>query len=238
LPSDPATSSTDALATAGAAAAARALEWVKDGATLGLGTGRAAEAFVRALGARCAEGLRVTGVPTSDRTAALARELDIPLTTLDAAGRLDVTFDGADEVDPQLDLIKGYGAAMVREKIVAESSDRLVILVGPEKRVAKLGERGRLPVEVVPFGVAFVGRVLSKLGIPGELRRSADGEPVLTDNGNPILDARVQAIDDPAGLDARLTSLPGVVGTGLFIGLASAVIIDDAGRIEVLERRA
>ena len=125
------------------ASAQAALEFVEDGQTLGLGTGRAAEAFVRALGARVAEGLNVRGVPTSERTDALARELGIALTTLAEAGRLDVTFDGADEVDPALDVIKGYGGALVREKIVAASSDRLVILVGAEKLVPQLGARPR-----------------------------------------------------------------------------------------------
>ncbi len=140
-------------------AAEAALDFVRDGMRIGLGTGRAAAAFVEALGRRVAAGLRVTGVPTSEATAALARRLAIPLARLDEVPRLDITFDGADEVDPQLDLIKGNGAAMVREKIVALSSDQLVILVGPEKLVEKLGERGRLPIEVLPFGVALVRHV-------------------------------------------------------------------------------
>ena len=139
----------------------RALEMLADGATIGLGSGRAAQAFVKALGARIkVENLHVHGVPTSEETARLARKVGIPLLTLAEAGTLDVTVDGADEVDPQLDLIKGYGRAMVREKIVAASSRRLVILVGEEKLVPQLGTRGKLPVEVTPFALPLCGRRL------------------------------------------------------------------------------
>src|SRR5689334_18727823 len=143
-----------------------ALSMIEEGTTIGLGTGRAATEFVRALGARVKAGFRITGVPTSEATADLARQLGIPLTTLDQVDELAVTFDGADEVDPNLDLIKGLGGALLREKIVAASSRRLVILVGPGKEVAKLGEHGVLPVEVVPFGLALAGRKLEALGCP------------------------------------------------------------------------
>jgi len=213
-----------------------ALEFVRDGQTLGLGTGRAAAAFVRALGARVEKGLRVRGVPTSEATAAIAREVGIPLLTLAEAGRLDTTFDGADEVDPRLDVIKGYGGALVREKIVAASSDRLVILVGAEKLVSKLGARGKLPVEVLEFGRALCERELAKLGCPGVLRAGADGKAYRTDNGNPILDAKVAGIDDPAALEAAILAIPGVVGTGLFVGMADAVIVQDGERVEVTRR--
>lgn len=213
-----------------------ALEFVRDGQTLGLGTGRAAAAFVRALGARVAKGLRVRGVPTSEATAAIAREVGIPLLTLAEAGRLDTTFDGADEVDPRLDVIKGYGGALVREKIVAASSDQLVILVGAEKLVSKLGERGKLPVEVLEFGRALCERELAKLGCPGVLRAGADGAPYRTDNGNPILDAKVAGIDDPGALEAAILAIPGVVGTGLFVGMADAVVVQDGERVEVKRR--
>ncbi|MCA9512053.1 MAG: ribose-5-phosphate isomerase RpiA, partial [Myxococcales bacterium] len=202
----------------------------------GLGTGRAATAFVRALGARVAAGLRVRGVPTSEATAAVAREVGIPLLTLAEAGRLDTTFDGADEVDPQLDVIKGYGGALVREKIVAASSDRLVILVGAEKLVGTLGERGKLPVEVLEFGRALCERRLAELGCPGLLRTNADGSPYRTDNGNPILDAKVGGIDDPAAFEAAILAIPGVVGTGLFVGMADAVVVQDGDRVEVRRR--
>jgi ribose 5-phosphate isomerase A len=218
------------------ASAAAALDFVATGQTLGLGTGRAAEAFVRALGERVAAGLRVRGVPTSERTAALAGELGIPLVTLAEAGRLDVTFDGADEVDPALDLIKGYGGALVREKIVAASSDRLVILVGEEKLVSKLGDRGRLPVEVVPFGETLARARLRALGCEPERRTGDDGQPYRTDNGNYVLDCRVGPIDRPGDLDAAITAIPGVLGTGLFVDMADAVVVQRGADVEVLRR--
>jgi ribose 5-phosphate isomerase A len=218
------------------ASAQAALEFVKEGQTLGLGTGRAAEAFVRALGERVAEGLNVRGVPTSERTEALAAELAIPLTTLAEAGRLDVTFDGADEVDPALDVIKGYGGALVREKIVAASSDRLVILVGAEKLVAELGARGRLPIEVLPFAETLASARLADLGCPALPRTDADGAPYITDNGNLVLDGQVSAIAHPGDLDQRILAIPGVLGTGLFVGMADAVIVQDGEKVEVHRR--
>jgi ribose 5-phosphate isomerase A len=228
--------SPDSGAEGPAASAAAALGFVEAGSTLGLGTGRAAEAFVRALGERVAAGLSVRGVPTSERTATLARELGIPLLTLAEAGRLDVTFDGADEVDPQLDLIKGYGGALVREKIVAASSDRLVILVGEEKLVSKLGDRGRLPVEVIPFGEPLARERLRALGCEPELRTDEDGRPYTTDNGNHVLDCRVGPIDRPGELDVAITTIPGVLGTGLFVGMAEAVVVQRGSEVEVLRR--
>jgi ribose 5-phosphate isomerase A len=218
------------------ASAQAALEFVAEGQTLGLGTGRAAEAFVRALGARVAAGLAVRGVPTSERTEALARELGIPLTTLAEAQRLDVTFDGADEVDPQLDVIKGYGGALVREKIVAASSDRLVILVGADKLVPRLGARGRLPVEVIPFAEALALARLEDLGCPASRRTDSDGAPYVSDNGNLVLDAKVSAIDDPGDLDRRILSIPGVLGTGLFVEMADVVIVQDGEAVDVRRR--
>jgi ribose 5-phosphate isomerase A len=201
-----------------------ALEFVRDGSDIGLGTGRAATAFVRALGERVKAGLRVRGVPTSEATAKLAQGLGIPLTTLDEAPFLDVTVDGADEVDPNLDVIKGYGGAMVREKIVATAARKLVILVGPEKLVENLGQRGKLPVEVIPFGVATCRRRLDALGYPASVRETG-GKPFVTDNGNLILDCAVNAIAEPAKLDADIRAIPGVLGTGLFLGMAAAVIV-------------
>lgn len=219
-----------------AASAARALEFVKDGQVLGLGTGRAAAAFVRALGARVSEGLRVTGVPTSIATAELARELGIPLLSLEEAGRLDVTFDGADEVDPKLDLIKGYGGAHVREKIVAACSEQLVILVGAEKLVDVLGSRGKLPVEVLPFGEALCRRALAGLGCEAELRLAAGGEPLVSDNGNHILDCRIAPMEDAAALEREILAIPGVLGTGLFLGMADAIVVQDGDKVELLRR--
>lgn len=213
-----------------------ALEFVKDGQTLGLGTGRAAAAFVRALGERVQQGLSVRGVPTSEATAALAREVGIPLLTLAEAKRLDTTFDGADEVDPALDVIKGYGGALVREKIVAASSQQLVILVGAEKLVGTLGERGKLPVEVLDFGRALCTRRLAVLGCEAVVRTGDDRRVFHTDNGNPILDCKVSGIADPAGLEAEILAIPGVIGTGLFVGMADAVIVQDGDAVEVKRR--
>jgi ribose 5-phosphate isomerase A len=224
----------EAIAPDGAAQAA--LEWVEDGMTLGLGTGRAASAFVEALGTRVARGLRVTGVPTSDATGALARSLEIPLAKLEDVEELDITFDGADEVDAHLDCIKGYGAAMVREKVVAASSNRLVILVGPEKLVEQLGERGRLPIEVLPFGEALVRRELLRLGLDSTLRRLDSSEIVITDNGNWILDAKLSPPLDARALESAIVALPGVLGTGFFLGMADSVVIGDGDQVKVRRR--
>lgn len=213
-----------------------ALTWVEHGMTIGLGTGRAASAFVEALGVRVAAGLEVTGVPTSEATALLARSLEIPLARLDQVGELDITFDGADEVDPGLECIKGYGAAMVREKIVAASSAQLVILVGPEKLVENLGDRGRLPIEVLPFGEALVVRELEALGLDSVLRRDESGEILVTDNGNHILDARLCPPLDARGLEMAITAIPGVLGTGFFLGMADAVLIGAGDQVEVRRR--
>jgi ribose 5-phosphate isomerase A len=217
-------------------AASAALEWVEPGMKLGLGTGRAASAFVEALGARVAAGLRVTGVPTSEATAQLARSLDIPLARLDEVGELDITFDGADEVAPNLDCIKGYGAAMVREKIVAASSATLVILVGPEKLVENLGARGRLPIEVLPFGEALVLRELAALGLDATRRCDERGAVLVTDNGNRILDAKLSAPLDARALESAITAIPGVLGTGFFLGMADAVVIGAENGVEVRRR--
>ena len=218
------------------ASAEAALRFVESGQTLGLGTGRAAEAFVRALGARVSEGLDVRGVPTSVRTEALARELGIPLLTLAEAGQLDVTFDGADEVDSHLDVIKGYGGALVREKIVAASSNQLVILVGDEKLVSCLGERGKLPVEVVAFGEALATRKLAELGCPSTRRQNDQGESYITDNGHFILDCAVSRIESAGKLESQILEIPGVLGTGLFVGMADAVIVQKGADVEVRSR--
>jgi len=214
--------------------AERALEYVHDGDVIGLGTGRAATAFVRALGVRCQTGLRVRGVATSKVTADLATELGIPLASLDDVAAIDVTFDGADEVDPHLNLIKGYGGALVREKIVAAASNRMVVLVGTEKLVPVLGARGRLPVEVVVFGAAFCQRRLTALGYAATLRTS-DGAPFRSDNGNYILDCDIPNLTNPETLERTLLEIPGVVGTGLFLGMADVVLIDEGESIQ--ERR-
>ena len=220
---------------------ARALTMVGNGMTLGLGSGQAAEAFVSALGECVRSGLNVRGVATSSGTAALAERVGVPLVPLADALPIDMTFDGADEVDPGLNLLKGFGHALVREKIVAAASKQLVILIGPrkveEKLVEVLGRRGELPVEVVPFALALVARRVNELGYPGTLVRNEAGEPRLSDNGNLLVHLAVQSISDPAALEAVLRAIPGVVGTGLFCGMADTVIIDHGGTLEVRERR-
>jgi ribose 5-phosphate isomerase A len=205
----------------------RALELIPDGAAIGLGSGRAAWAFVRLLGEKVRSGqLHVRAVPTSSETTRIATEQGIPLTGLNETSELAITIDGADEVDPQLNLIKGYGRSLVREKVVAAVSRQLVILVGEEKRVAQLGARGRLPVEVVPFAVPFCSRRLSRLGLRPTLWME-DGRPGTTDNGNAILDCAIEPIADAASLEMAIRDIPGVVGTGLFLGMADRVLIGD-----------
>jgi ribose 5-phosphate isomerase A len=207
----------------------RAIEFIADGDTVGLGSGRASLAFIRVLGQRAGNGLRIRGVPTSREAEALAREVGIPLVSLAEGMPLAVTVDGADEVDPNLDMIKGYGRALVREKIVAAASRRLVILVGKEKLVGKLGQRGKLPVEVVPFALPLCQAQIAALGLRPHIWPDAGG-PLATDNGNNILDCQVGPIDDPNHLEASLLAVPGVVGTGLFLGMAHVVLIGDEQR--------
>jgi ribose 5-phosphate isomerase A len=205
----------------------RALEMVPDGVVIGLGSGRAAWAFVGLLGDRVRSGrLRVRGVSTSEETAHVAGQHGVPLVGLGEAGELGVTVDGADEVDPTLNLIKGYGRALVREKVVAAASRKLVILVGEEKLVPRLGTRGRLPVEVVPFAVPLCKRRLAELGLRPVLWEEG-GRPGITDNGNHILDCETGPIPDAARLEADVRAIPGVVGTGLFLGMADTVLIGD-----------
>jgi ribose 5-phosphate isomerase A len=219
--------------------AEHALQYVPDGGAIGLGTGHAAEAFLRALADRVRGGMRVRGVPTSRTSESLARSLGIPLVSLEDALPLDVAVDGADEVAPNLDLIKGWGRALVRERIVAASAKRFVVLVGPEhvqeKLVDRLGRRGKLPIEVVPFALPLVKRRLADLGLPADPYCDG-GSLFLSDNGNHILDAHVGPLDDPAALDRAIRDIPGVVGAGFFLGVADVVLIEDGGKVEVRER--
>jgi ribose 5-phosphate isomerase A len=215
----------------------RALELVMNGSRIGLGSGRAARTFVEALGERVRNGrLHVHGVPTSDETERLAMKEGIPLLTLAQAGALDLTVDGADEVDPNLDLIKGYGRALVREKIVAASSRRLIILVGEEKLVPRLGSRGKLPVEVTPFALPLCERRLSALGCRPVPYLQAGGLFV-TDNGNHILDCQIDPISDATQLELDIRAIPGVVGTGLFLGMAGTVLIGNRSDFRMIEER-
>jgi ribose 5-phosphate isomerase A len=217
--------------------AAYALRQVTPGRTLGLGTGRAAGAFIRALGE---SGIRVKGVPTSLASEDHARRYkSIELVTLGDVKRVDIDFDGADEVDPHLNLIKGYGGALVREKVVAAASRRVVILVGPEKLVPCLGQHRRLPVEVVRFARDFVAHEIVRLGLKARDRRNSDGSEFLSDNGNPILDCMVGEIPNPARLERELQSIPGVVGTGLFIAMVDRVMVapTDGNPVRVLKKK-
>lgn len=214
--------------------AARALELVRPHSVVGLGTGRAAEAFLGALASRLRQGLSIRGVPTSEATARRCRQLGIPLAELDATS-LDVTIDGADEVDPHLNLIKGYGGALARERIVAAASRRQIILVEADKLVPVLGSRGRLPVEIVPFALPLARHRLEALGYRPELRRDA-GRRFVTDNGNFILDLAVHPIENPVGLDRQIRAIPGVADTGLFLGTADTVLVAEGRTLRELRR--
>ncbi len=210
--------------------AERALDFVEDGMKLGLGTGSTAEHLVRLLGEKVANGLNVVCVPTSDRTAALAEELNIPLTTLSDTPHLDVTIDGADEFDAQLRLVKGGGGALLREKIVATASDRMIVITDVSKQVETLGAFP-FPIEVIPFGCRTteekIKRVAAEFGCTGPIVRRADeyGEPFLTDSENFIYDCQFGAIPDPDGLAQALNLIPGVVDNGFFIGIANVAIV-------------
>lgn len=194
---------------------------------VGLGSGRAAARFVRAL---AASGQRPACVATSEATAALALSLGLRVV---APEPVDVVFDGADEVDPGLALIKGYGGALLREKVVASAARRVVILVGEDKLVTELGARGRLPIEVVPFAVPLVARALASLAPTLRLHGEHGARPFVTDNGNHILDCVPEPPLTPA-LDRELCALPGVVTTGLFFGLASTVLVERERDVRVL----
>ena len=220
------------------AAALKALDLVRDGMRLGLGTGSTAAKFVEALGERVASGLKVTGVPTSQATRRLAESLGIALADLDET-ELDLTIDGADEIDPDLNLIKGGGAALAREKIVAASSRRMVVVADASKQVTVLG-RFPLPVEVLPFGWASTARRIGEAGreagCDGRIvLRRKDEEPLVTDNGNWIVDCHFGAIAAPAQLALALSGIPGVVEHGLFVGLCSAALIGTARGVETVE---
>jgi ribose 5-phosphate isomerase A len=223
------------------AAAARALEFVRPGMRLGLGTGSTAAHFVDLLGEEVRKGLDVIAVPTSEATRAQAARLGIALTTLDETPELDLTVDGADEIAPDLTLIKGGGGALLREKIVASASARMVVIADESKWVAQLG-RFPLPIEIVPFGAVATHRAVeaatAEAGAPGPaaLRRLSNGAPFVTDGGHWLLDARLERIADPAGLAARLNAVPGVMEHGLFIGIARTAILAGPNGVRVVER--
>ncbi len=222
-------------------AAARALEHVRDGMQLGLGTGSTAKHFVELLGQRVRAGLKIVGVPTSEATRAIAERCGVPLTTLDHIDRLDLTVDGADEVDPHLDLIKGGGGALLREKIIAAASDRMIVIADNSKWVKTLGHFP-LPIEVIPFGLAATRRAIEKAcdqnGVSGriEVRKGQDGHAFVTDGGHWIMDAHLGRIPDSTGLALSLAVIPGVVEHGLFVGLASTAVLAGPSGIRIIER--
>jgi ribose 5-phosphate isomerase A len=223
------------------AAAARAVEFVRPGMRLGLGTGSTAKHFVDLLAERVRGGLDVVAVPTSEATRAQAERLGIALTTLDETPELDLTIDGADEIAPDLTLIKGGGGALLREKIVAAASARMLVIADQSKWVQNLG-RFPLPIEIAPFGAAATRRAVeaatAAAGCPGAamLRKAPNGHAFVTDGGHWLLDAQLQRIGDPKTLAARLSAVPGVMEHGLFIGLAGAAIVAGPDGVRLIER--
>lgn len=221
-------------------AAAKALDYVRDGMQLGLGTGSTAKIFVELLGERVRGGLKVIGVPTSEATRADAERCGVPLTTLEEVDHLDLTVDGADETDDALNLIKGGGGALLREKIVAAASSQMIVIADETKLVDMLG-RFPLPIEVIPFGLGATRRaiaaVFAECGVDGEMAiREKDGKTFVTDGGHWIIDAKLGRIPDAPRLASRLASIPGVVEHGLFIGLATTVILAGSQGIRTIER--
>jgi ribose 5-phosphate isomerase A len=213
-------------------AAKAAVAEVKNGMVVGLGTGSTAAFSITALGRRVAQGLRIVGIPTSERTAAQARSLKIPLATLKDHPEIDIDIDGADEVERNtLHLIKGMGGALLREKIVASASKRFLVIVDESKLVGRLGEKGAVPVEAAPFGWPVVARALRSLNGEPSLRLNPDGSEFLTDGGNYILDCSFGPIADPVALGREIDGIAGVVEHGLFLGMTSQVIVGAAGGV-------
>jgi ribose 5-phosphate isomerase A len=217
------------------AAARASLKFIKDGQVVGLGTGSTASYFIKLLGEQVKNGLRVLGIPTSDRSEELAKSLEIPLTTLDDVQEIDVTVDGADEVDPQLRLIKGGGGAALREKIVASATKHLVIVADASKQVQRLG-KFPLPVEVIKFAQTLVAKRIAALGAVVKVRSNSNGTPYVTDENNHILDCSFGEMKDPDGLARTLSGMPGVVEHGLFIGMAKVALLARGDEIIELRR--
>ena len=215
------------------AAGRAAAKLVRDGDVVGLGTGSTAYFAVVALGERVKAGLKIVGIPTSVKTGDLARQLGIPLTTLDETPQIDITLDGADEVDPRLNLIKGGGGALLREKVIATATKNMVVVVDSSKVVSVLGNFP-LPIEVISFARTVVENKIVSLGASPKLRTKTDGSPYLTDNGNQILDCSFGQIADPAALALILSDTPGIVEHGLFIGLAKVALVGRGARVEEL----
>jgi len=208
-----------------------AAELVRDGDVVGLGTGSTAYFTIVALGERVKAGLKIVGIPTSVKTADLARSVGIPLTTLDEHPEIDITIDGADEADPKLCLTKGGGGALLREKVLAFASRKMVVIADSAKMVPVLG-KFPLPVEIIAFARAVVEKKIVSLGGSAKLRTKPDGSPYITDNGNQILDCSFGKIADPPALARSLSNIPGIVEHGLFIGLASVALVGRGDRVE------
>jgi len=218
------------------AAGRAAAKLVRDGDVVGLGTGSTAYFAVVALGERVKSGLKIVGIPTSVATADLARQLGIPLTLLDEHPQIDITIDGADEIDPRLNLIKGGGGALLREKVVASVTKKMVVVSDSTKVVPGLG-KFPLPVEIIPFARTVIERRIASLGATTKLRMKADGQPFITDNGNQILDCSFGRIDDPPALAQELNGTPGVVEHGLFIGLAKLALVGKGSAVVEIRAR-
>jgi ribose 5-phosphate isomerase A len=217
-------------------AAEAALDYVKDGYVVGLGTGSTIRYLLAALGQRVRAGLKITGVPTSEETAELARKAGIPLLSDDDLWPIDVAMDGADQVDPQLNLIKGGGGALLREKIVAANARQMIITVDETKRVSVLGGAFPLPIEVLPFGWRNTAREIEQLG-GKTVRRERNSHVFRTASGHYILDLHIARIEDPAGLEARLNRIPGVIECGLFVGRTDVLIVAASNGVEVYTRQ-
>jgi ribose 5-phosphate isomerase A len=217
-------------------AAEAALDYVKDGYVVGLGTGSTVRYLLTALEQRVRAGLKITGVPTSEETAELARKAGIPLLSDDDLWPIDVAIDGADQVDPQLNLIKGGGGALLREKIVAANARQMIITVDETKRVSVLGGAFPLPIEVLPFGWRNTARAIEQLG-GKTVRRERNRHVFRTASGHYILDLHIARIEDPAGLEAWLNRIPGVIECGLFVGRTDVLVVAASNGVEVRTRQ-
>jgi ribose 5-phosphate isomerase A len=213
------------------AAGRAAAQLVRDGDIVGLGTGSTAYFAVVALGERVKAGLKIVGIPTSVKTAGLAKQLGIPLTTLDEHPEIDITIDGADEIDPRLNLIKGGGGALLREKVIAFASKKMVVVADSRKTVSALG-KFPLPVEIIDFARGVIEKKIAALGATATLRINTYGQPFVTDNGNHILDCNFGQIADPAALGLALSDTPGIVEHGLFIGIAKLALVGRGTSVE------
>lgn len=216
------------------AAAAASLSFVKDGDVVGLGTGSTATYLIQLLAKRVQQGLKIRAIPTSNRTRQLAQESGIQIVTFSEIERIDVTIDGADEIDPKLQLIKGRGGALFHEKVVASASKQMVVIADASKRVPVLGS-GPVPVEVIAFALPLVKRELEALGASAALRQ-AGGAPFVTDEGHHILDCSFGKIPDPATLGPKLKEIPGVVEHGLFVDLATVALVAEGSQVHTLRR--